>query len=146
MLLGAVASRNPIGIVATGGTIADATISGLRYRIHTFTSNGNFVFSHGAESTLFDILLVGGGGSGGTGSSTTGGGGGGGGQVLLTTGVTRTHGSHAVAVGGGGAAQTGGLCRSRDRRSRRSRPRGCRSRRGTARRWLRRCHRSRRNR
>ena len=67
-------------LTATGGTV---TTSGA-YKIHTFTTNGNFTVSSGSKS--IDYLIVGGGGSTGN-SWTSGGGGGGGGASNGTSGT-----------------------------------------------------------
>ena len=62
----------PNTVLLRGGTQTDITVSGVSYKLHTFTSDGNFVVSTGG---WFDVLLVGGGG-GGTNSGYSGGGGG----------------------------------------------------------------------
>jgi alanyl-tRNA synthetase len=50
------------GITATGGQITQATIDGILYRIHTFTSSADFIVSAGSGNV--DYLIVGGGGGG----------------------------------------------------------------------------------
>ena len=80
----------------TGGTISTSTISGTEYRIHTFTSSGNFV---AGQSGTVDMLIVGGGGGGGNYL----GGGGGGGAALLIQSRDITAATYAVSVGAGGA-------------------------------------------
>ena len=80
----------------TGGTISTSTISGTEYRIHTFTSDGNFVVG---QSGTVDMLIVGGGGGGGNYL----GGGGGGGAALLVQSRDITAATYAVSVGAGGA-------------------------------------------
>jgi len=113
-------------MTATGGT---ETTSG-DYKIHTFTSSGNFVVSTlgngstnpaGGPSTV-DYLVVAGGGSGGTGGGKGAGGGAGGlrasqatytiggapaGPLATPTGVTATVTTYPITVGGGGAAIAG---------------------------------------
>lgn len=77
---------------ATGGTI---TTDG-DYKVHTFTSNANFVVVTGSGNVQY--LIVGGGGGGGDGIA----GGGGAGDVLTGTDSLST-GTFAVVVGAGGA-------------------------------------------
>ena len=98
----------------TGGTV---TTSGS-YRIHTFTSNGNFVVPTGTTLNNVEYLIVAGGGSGGPSNHGHQGGGGGAGGlrtsvVGATSGrgssaearVTYTAGTYAASVGAGGAAK-----------------------------------------
>jgi len=82
----------------SGGT--ETTMTG--YKIHTFTSDGDFVVSGGAVE--IDILLVGGGG----GSVGDNGGGGGAGGLVWTTGYALTVGTYAIDVGAGGVGGTAG--------------------------------------
>ena len=98
-------SRFDTIMAATGGTI---TTDG-DFKVHTFTSSGNFVVSSVQGLGEVKILLVGGGGGGGY---IAGGGGGGGGfyeeDHVLTTGT------YVVTIAGGGtgrsaANQSGGL-------------------------------------
>ena len=79
---------------ATGGTV---TTHGI-YKVHTFTSSGNFVVSSGGE---VDVLIVAGGGAGG--NWHAGGGGAGGSQTLNTTVSAQTY---SIVVGAGGAGGT----------------------------------------
>ena len=103
----------------TGGTV---TTSGS-YRIHTFTSDGNFVVPTGTTLSNVEYLVVAGGGGGGPSSQGHQGGGGGAGGlrtsvVGATSGrgssaesrVTYTAGTYAVDVGapGGSKSQSGG--------------------------------------
>ena len=103
----------------TGGTV---TTSGS-YRIHTFTSDGNFVVPTGLTLNNVEYLVVGGGGGGGPSNNGHQGGGGGAGGlrtsvVGATSGrgssaesrVTYTAGTYAVDVGapGGSKANSGG--------------------------------------
>ena len=116
-------SSNTINLTAsalpTGGTI---TTSGS-YRIHTFTSGGNFVVPSGLTLNNVEYLVVGGGGGGGPSNNGHQGGGGGAGGlrtsvVGATSGrgtsaearVTYTAGTYGVSVGAGGASksQSGG--------------------------------------
>ena len=79
---------------ASGGN--ESVVDG--YKIHTFTSSGNFnVVTPG----VVEYLIIGGGGGGG---GTHGGGGGGGGFIQGHTLVKS--GSHSIVVGGGGAGST----------------------------------------
>ena len=87
---------------ATGGTITD--VGG--YRIHMFTSSGDFVVSGGNLDV--EYLVVAGGGGGGA-NSIGGAGGGGAGGRLTTLGNPETWdaGTYPVVVGAGGAGATG---------------------------------------
>ena len=106
---GACSPTNLFG--ATGGTITD--VGG--YRIHTFTSSGNFVTSTCGPA---DYLVVGGGGGGGSyhipsgayspQSDTGAGGGGGGGGVLQGANYSvASTGNYPITVGAGGTANGG---------------------------------------
>ena len=92
---------------ATGGTITTYTgdgtngTNGTVYKVHTFTSSGNFVTS---ASKSFDYIVVAGGGSGGPRHS----GGGGAGGYIAQTGVTIAAGTHAIVIGAGGAGISAG--------------------------------------
>ena len=114
-------SSNTINLTAsalpTGGTI---TNSGS-YRIHTFTSGGNFVVPSGLTLNNVEYLVVGGGGGGGPSNNGHQGGGGGAGGlrtsvVGATSGrgssaearVTYTAGTYAVSVGAGGGSRSVG--------------------------------------
>jgi hypothetical protein len=83
--------------VASGGTETDATISGVTYRIHAFTSSGTFQVTAGSSN--IDVLIVAGGGGGG--GSTAGGGGAGG--LIYQAAVGVLVGSYTITVGAGGA-------------------------------------------
>jgi hypothetical protein len=96
--------RNSIN-EATGGI--QSNVGG--YRIHTFTTTGNFVITSG--NATIELLVVGGGGSGGTGGPTgisayMGGGGGGAGGILYTNSLPVSPGTCLVLVGGGGTGLT----------------------------------------
>ncbi len=80
----------------SGGTVTNATISGTSYRIHTFTSDGQFVTAAALSQT--DALMVAGGGSAGARH----GGGAGAGGVLHITGATINAGTYAADLGEGG--------------------------------------------
>ena len=87
--------------VATGGTITTVSTD---YKLHTFTADGQFIFTAGTDPTYgtkVEFLLVGG-GAGGAGSH---GGGGGGGGYYYNTGIQHTlsSGTYAVDIGAGGA-------------------------------------------
>ncbi|MFZ4569376.1 MAG: glycine-rich domain-containing protein, partial [Bacteroidota bacterium] len=84
--------------IGSGGTTTDITVSGVSYKLHTFTSDGNFVVSTGG---WFDVLLVGGGGASGFAVQTYTGGGGAGGVVQQT--VYLSPATYPVDVGAGGA-------------------------------------------
>tara|TARA_B100001778_G_C18566347_1_gene620328 strand:- start:92 stop:1615 length:1524 start_codon:yes stop_codon:yes gene_type:complete len=80
----------------TGGTVTNATIGGQSFRIHTFTSDGQFVSAGGLSQV--DALVVAGGGSAGARHA----GGGGAGGVLHITGATINAGTYAADLGEGG--------------------------------------------
>ena len=86
---------------ATGGTVTTAG----DYKIHTFTSSGNFVVTNGAAD--FEYLMVAGGGGGGSGQSNSnyaaGGGGAGG---MITGSISANNGTYPIVIGAGGAGQT----------------------------------------
>ena len=81
----------------TGGTI---TTDG-DYKVHTFTSDGNYVTD---TTQNIDVLVVAGGGTGGR----HGGGGGGAGGLIYATNWQLASGTHAVTVGDGGTAEHSG--------------------------------------
>jgi hypothetical protein len=83
----------------TGGTIT--SVGG--YRIHTFTSGGNFVVPAHMSPLKVEVLVVAGGGGGGNGR-----GGGGGAGGLIYNPSFSVSGSNSVSVGNGGAANTNG--------------------------------------
>ena len=117
-------------MTATGGTITTSTVSGVDYKVHSFTSSGSFQVTaagSGSDYTRVDWLVVaGGGGSGydGLGNMSgqgrgTGGGGGGGLRSSLPEGpggpsptaetyatITGT-GTYPVTIGAGGLGSTG---------------------------------------
>ena len=90
-----------ITVTATGGTITFATISGINYRIHSFTTVGtaNFTLTSPGSITA-TVLVVAGGGAGGYDD----GGGGGAGGVIYNAAFTITSGSYTVTVGNGGTS------------------------------------------
>jgi hypothetical protein len=95
---------------ASGGTV---TTSG-GYKVHTFTSSGNFTVDSGSKSV--EYIIVGGGGGGGDNAAGTAGyiwSGGGGAGGLRTSSTTFAAGyasssSYGVTVGGGGAVNADG--------------------------------------
>ena len=90
----------------TGG---NATYTFGSYKVHAFTSNGNFVPN---TAGTVDILIVAGGGGAGTPDRTSyngaWSGGGGAGGVLYTTSVSVTAQSYSIVIGAGGARQANG--------------------------------------
>ena len=84
-----------VGDQPTGGTISTYTSGGINYRVHSFTSDGSFVFP--MDSTI-SILIVAGGGSGGAG---TGGGGGAGGLIYIPS-YNIVAGTWTCTIGAGG--------------------------------------------
>ena len=83
--------------VATGGTVSEVISQGIRYRVHTFTSNGTFSVSSPGSWNEFEYLVVAGGGGG---HPWVGGGGGGGG--VLEGATSLSSGDIAITVGAGG--------------------------------------------
>ena len=91
-------------IQATGGTI---TFSG-DYKIHTFTSDGDFTITDPGDG-LVDVLVVAGGGGGGSSNgSSAGGGGGGAGGLIYDENYSVSQGTINVTVGAGGIGGSGG--------------------------------------
>ena len=82
----------------SGGTITNAG----GFRIHSFTSSGNFVNT--IAGLAVEYLIVAGGGGGGTDADV--GGGGGAGGVLSGTSSSTNAATHSVTVGAGGAGGT----------------------------------------
>ena len=110
-------------ISATGGTISTSG----NYKIHSFTSSGNFVVTDAGNQSGVDevsYIVVGGGGAAGDGDGTHGGGGGGAGgyregragndtytvsPLNAPAGITVTTQTYPITVGAGGArADSGG--------------------------------------
>ena len=89
-------------MVATGGTI---TTDG-DYRIHTFTSSGNFEVLTLGVNPIVDFMLVAGGGSGGKSTSGGSAGGGGAGGLIYIENQSITLGIKPVVIGNGGASRT----------------------------------------
>jgi len=94
-----------VGVLATGGDEDDILVNGIQYRVHTFTTSGQFNVLRGGNA---EYLIVAGGGSGGTRSTANfgagGGGGGAGGVIMGTFGLTKTPYDNVIGVGG--ASQT----------------------------------------
>lgn len=88
-------------VSATGGTV---TTDG-DYKIHTFTTNGNFIVSVGGDVSA---LIVGGGGSGGFANSAVSSGGGGGGNAIESS-IQLYSGTYQIIVGRGGIATVDGV-------------------------------------
>jgi hypothetical protein len=90
------------GIVASGGTESTYTgdgtngVLGQNYKVHTFTTAGNFVVTQGGEA---DVLIVG----GGSGSAGTAEGRNGLWAEIIPTQMTLGPGSMPVVIGAGGA-------------------------------------------
>lgn len=83
----------------SGGT--ETTVNG--YRIHTFTTSGNFT---ALGSGNVEVLVVAGGGGGGGRSDGDSGGGGGAGGVVYNAAYAVTPGAVTVTIGAGGAGAT----------------------------------------
>jgi len=112
-------------VVATGGAITTATINGMAYKIHSFTTVGTSTFSVESvgDDGQIEYLIVGGGGGGG--ASWRGGGGGAGGYRTnvfgdLSGGSSAAEPSLSVLTGaysvtvGAGAPQKGGSAANGD--------------------------------
>ena len=84
-----------VGVVATGGTVAEITQDGIIYRVHTFTSSGTFEVIRDGK---VECLIVAGGGGGGNSR----GGGGGAGGLILRPDLLVQKGNYAITVGEGG--------------------------------------------
>ncbi len=82
-----------------GNQVTEPTIGGIKYRVHTFTSNQNFTITkQSSDPNLgIDCLVVAGGGAGGGRH----GGGGGGGGVVYVQGIRPGPGSYGMVIGGG---------------------------------------------
>ena len=92
---------------ASGGNAVfpSVSIDGVNYKIHRFTSPGNFVITPGSGG--YDVIVIAGGGSGGV---DNGGGGGAGGVVDATVpSAVVSNGTFGVSIGSGGAARPGGM-------------------------------------
>lgn len=95
----------PSLISATGGTVTTAVVSGVNYRLHTFTTVGNSTFTITGGEGQIDVFIVGG---------MLGGGGGGGGTAINSgaNGVSATNngngGAGGTNTGGGGGAGSNG--------------------------------------
>jgi len=99
-------------ITASGGTTTTytATVDAIDYKMHKFTSSGDFVISAGNGPNLkIDILVVAGGGGGGSGvnNASNGAGAGAGGLRWFTLKIP-TQSTYAVTIGAGGSANTNG--------------------------------------
>jgi ribosomal protein L18 len=86
----------------TGGTITTYS----NYRVHTFTSSGNFVVPSGTSVTA-DIMRAAGGAGGGGHGGNDGAGGGGAGGMLTDTSVSMSAATYVVGIGGGGGGVGG---------------------------------------
>jgi autotransporter-associated beta strand protein len=91
-------------VVATGGTVTDIAVGGIDYRVHTFTSSGNFVVTHGGNVEY--LVVAGGGGGGDAQQFAVAGGGGGAGGFRTGTGFPVTPQTYAITVGAGGVSGT----------------------------------------
>lgn len=91
-------------LFATGGTITDIDVSGVLWRVHTFTSSGQFEVLQ--DNLDVEYLVVAGGGGGGIPSGYSGGGGGAGG--LLSGSTTFSTSIFNITIGNGGAAGSQG--------------------------------------
>lgn len=89
---------------ATGGTLTTVSNyngTGETWKIHTFSTVGNYTFTLNRSITANRVLVVAGGGGGG--SWNFGNGGGGAGGMIVNDSQTLAQQTHTVTVGGGGA-------------------------------------------
>ncbi len=87
------------GNLATGGTVTEYTVSGQKWRLHTFTSSDDFIVQRAAGPIR--LAYVGGGGGGGANNDVNKGGGGDGGYGGDETGITLTVGTYPIVIGAG---------------------------------------------
>jgi hypothetical protein len=88
-------------VSANGGTVNDITVNGKTYRVHTYTTSGNFTIKTGGK---VEYLVVGGGGAGGTGyGNPQRNGSGGNAGTMLTGSLSISDGTYSVVVGAGGS-------------------------------------------
>lgn len=95
-------SRAPAFAAATGGVESEIIVGDKVYKVHTFLSSGNLVFT--SPGTV-EYVIVGGGGSGGQGYGNTVGAGGNAGQVLVGSLVAADE-QYSISVGAAGAASS----------------------------------------
>ncbi len=88
-------------ILPSGGIPTTAGI----YRIHTFTSDGNFIITDPTPVRRIDILCIAGGGGGGSGSCGSGGGAGG---CIVEIDKVVSPATYAITVGAGGLKDVNG--------------------------------------
>lgn len=89
------------GVNASGGTETTMTENGVAYKVHAFTSSGNFVVTNPGD---IEYLIVGGGGSGVSRHVGTAAGGDGGSQTENSASVTVQ--TYSIVIGAGGAGWT----------------------------------------
>jgi hypothetical protein len=87
----------------SSGTGGNQILTVGNFKVHVFTSSGNFTYTAGPGSSV-EYMIIGGGGGGG---SDMGGGGGAGGYLAGT--YTLATGSYTVTVGGGGNGAPAGV-------------------------------------
>ena len=86
---------------ATGGTVSDIDVSGVMWRVHTFTSSGSFEVLQ--PSLDIEYLIVAGGGRGGDGGASWGWSGGyGGGGGVLSGSSSLPSSVYPISIGNGG--------------------------------------------
>lgn len=96
-----------MGIHATGGNESTITVGSTKYRVHEFTTSGNFVVTEASGTNKnVEYLIIGGAGRG-IGSVSSGGGGGGGGLLtnLGGTGLEVSAQTYSIVVGKGNGAE-----------------------------------------
>lgn len=95
-------------ISATGGAESEIIVSGVTYKVHTFTSGGFFNITDLGSGEDIEYLVVAGGGGGGNGVSVGNEAGGGGAGGLLYGLTQPSIANTQVYVGNGGAANSNG--------------------------------------
>ena len=86
-----------------GGTVIDYTVGSISYRVHKFTTSGDFIVNVSDELVGVDYLVVGGGGGGsGPISGSNEGAGGGGGGIIYRTNQLLSNGTYRINIGQGG--------------------------------------------
>ena len=92
---------------AAGGTESTYSSGGVDYKVHTFTSSGNFTVQSGNVTVDYLVIAGGGGGgghmSGGWYNDPAGGGGAGG---MITGTMSVTSGSYSITIGAGGVSRS----------------------------------------
>ena len=81
-------------------------VATVNYKVHSFTSSGNFQITSGSGNVDY-LMVAGGGGGGGSKTGNSGGGGGGAGGMLQNTASLSSN-TYSITVGSGGTGGIGG--------------------------------------